>query len=125
MTGFVYDTGALVAAERDDRRFWLLHGRALARGRAPLVPTPVLAEAWRGRTAMARLLSGCRVEPLDAPRARAAGLLLGSCAKPVGATDAVVVEAALRRGHAVVTSDRHDIEALAAGVNRRVDVIVV
>lgn len=123
MTGYVYDTGALLAAERDDRRFWLLHGRALARHRAPVVPAPVLTEAWRGRAAMARLLSGCRIEPLDGQSARAAGLILGSCSQKVGATDAVVVETALRRGHTVVTSDRQDLEALAAGVNRRLDVI--
>lgn len=125
MTGFVYDTGALIAAERDDRRLWLLHGRALARGHAPVVPAPVLAEAWRGRPAMARLLTGCRLEALDGPRARAAGLLLSTCARTVSATDAVVAETALRRGSAVVTSDRRDLESLASGVDRRLDILDV
>lgn len=123
MPGFVYDTGALLAAERQDRRFWLLHSRALARDHTPLVPTPVLTEAWRGSPAIARLLSGCQVEVLDASRARAAGLLLRN--RNAGATDAVVVETALRYGRAVVTSDRGDLEALAAGARRRLDIVDV
>ena len=32
MSGLTYDSGALIAAERDDRRMWLLHKRVLARG---------------------------------------------------------------------------------------------
>lgn len=123
MSGLVYDTGALLAAERDDRRFWAIHSRAMARRRAPVVPTPVLVEAWRGRPAMARALQGCRIEPLDAESARAAGRMLGACTVDVGATDATVVESTLRAGRTVVTSDRAHLEALAAGVNRRLDVI--
>lgn len=72
---------------------------------------------------MARMLRGCRVEELDEQRARAAGLLLGQCPRQVEATDAAVVESALRRQGAVVTSDREHLEALADGVGRRIGIV--
>jgi len=46
--GLTYDTGALVAADRDDRLVWSLHRAALMRGLPPVVPAGVLAEGWRG-----------------------------------------------------------------------------
>ena len=36
--GLTSDTGALVAAERDDRIMWSLHRAALRRGLPPTVP---------------------------------------------------------------------------------------
>ena len=48
MPGVTYDTGALVAAERNDRAMWALHAGFLAEEVVPTVPAPVLAEAWRG-----------------------------------------------------------------------------
>jgi hypothetical protein len=48
MAGVTYDTGALVAAERNDRRRWALHAACLVEEVIPVVPSPVLAEAWRG-----------------------------------------------------------------------------
>lgn len=123
MTGLTYDTGALVAADRGDRRLWVLHRRALERGVTPTVPAAVLVEAWRGGTWLSRLLAGTAVEPLDDGRARTAGALLARCHDGPGAVDATVVEVALRRQEAVVTGDRGDLEALAAGVGRRLDVI--
>ena len=41
----VYDTGALVAGERNDRAMWALHDAALRRGITPIVPAGVLAQA--------------------------------------------------------------------------------
>jgi predicted nucleic acid-binding protein len=123
MTGISYDTGALIAAERNDRRMWALHRRTLERGNAPTVPAPVVVEAWRNGVAMARLLDGCHVDDLDAAAAKYAGLLLGRCREPVEATDAVVAEGALRRYDTVVTSNRRHLQALAAGSNRRLGII--
>lgn len=123
MRGLIYDTAALIAAERRDQRIWRLHQLALSRGERPSVPTPVLVEAWRGRPLMARLLRGCLVVDLDESQARAAGELLGRCALSVEATDAVVVELALRRQSAVVTGNRSHLEALAAGSSRRLGLI--
>jgi hypothetical protein len=104
VTGLTYDSGALIGADKADRRVWALHRRALERGSSVTVPSVVLAECWRGHTQMARFLKGCHVEALQDGHARRAGTLLGLCRKDLGAIDAVVVEGALRRGDAVVTS---------------------
>ena len=43
MAGVTYDIGALVAAERNDRRMWALHAAFLAEEVVPSIPAPVLA----------------------------------------------------------------------------------
>lgn len=117
MSGLTYDSGALIAAERKQRRMWILHRRALVRGIMPVVPAGVLAEVYRsGRQVnLARLLKACYVEPLDADRARRAGALLGLCSISPGAVDASVAEGALRWGDTVVTGSAEHIRALADG----------
>ena len=132
MSGITYDTGALDAAEGGDRRVWAMHRRALERLHTPTVPAGVLAQAWRGgpQPFLSRLLAGCWIEPLDEPGARAAGQLLGRAKSAdaidaIDAIDASVVAGALRRGDAIVTSDRRDIETLANAVGRRLGVIAV
>lgn len=123
MTFLVYDSGALIAAQHDTARLWLIHQRALQRGVLPIVPTVVVAEtAYPGMRNLDRLLASCEVEPLEPGSAIiAAGV---RHATPGGTVvDAVVVETALRRGGAVLTSDRADIEALADAVNRKIAVI--
>ena len=42
-----YDTGALVAAERNDRAMWALHAAFLAEEVVPAVPAPVPAGTMR------------------------------------------------------------------------------
>jgi predicted nucleic acid-binding protein len=118
--GVTYDTGALIAAERDDRLLWSFHRAVLARGLVPTVPTGVLGEAWRGgpQPQLSRLLKGCLVEPLTEVQARAVGVL----AARSGLSDTVdlaVAEDALRRNDAVVTSNRTHIERGADGGARR------
>jgi predicted nucleic acid-binding protein len=127
MSGLTYDSGALIAAERGDRRMWLIHARALARGVQPTVPAAALAVVYRsGRQAnLGRLLAGCRVDPLDGERARAAGVLLGRCAVSPGAVDASVAECALHRGDAVVTGNAGHLAALADGAGRKLAIIAL
>ena len=48
MPGYTYDTGALIAAERNDRRVWAWHQGVLSEGLTPTVPAVVLAQGWRG-----------------------------------------------------------------------------
>ena len=55
MNGVTYDTGALIASDRNDRRMWALHAGFLALEVSPTVPPPVLAEAWRGGSRQASL----------------------------------------------------------------------
>ena len=123
--GLIYDTGGLIAAERDDRRMWALHARALQRGIRPAIPAACVVEAWRGgrQASLSRLLDGCEVEALDAARAKRAGALRRGISEQVGPVDATVVEAAIRRRSAVVTSDRSDVEQLATAARRRIHII--
>ena len=127
MGGVTYDTGALISAERGDRRFWALHARALQRKVRPIVPVGCLVESWHGgRVAnVSRLLDGCEVEALEASPAKRAGVLRQKCEGTVGPIDAMVVEVALRRKAAVVTSDRSDIESLARAAKRSLNIIDV
>ncbi len=115
MARYVLDTGVLVGFERGK------HGVAavldeLRLARADLiVPTVVVAEAWRGgrRSArIARLVSACVVQPLGERVARLAG---EACAVVRGATtiDAVVAASAFDLRCALVTGDV-DMRALAS-----------
>lgn len=119
--GVTYDTGALVAAERNDRRMWALHAGFLAEEVAPSVPAPVLAEAWKGgerQASLARLLALCRVEPMDEEQARRVGVLAAQAGHD-DIVDVTVVEGALRRGDAVVTSNHTHIRAIADAASAR------
>lgn len=127
MSGVVYDAGALIAAERNDRRMWAIHAAFLSAEVVPSVPTVVLAQAWRGgprQTALARMLRGCDVEALDEVGARSAGALLSWSGRS-DVIDAVVAERASHRKHAVVTSDPADIRALGDAANERLRIHVI
>lgn len=116
MAGVTYDTGALVAAERNSREMWALHSGYLREEVVPVVPAPVLAQAWRGGARQARLASllrMCDVEPLSEDQAREVGVLAGR-AQHEDVVDVTVVEGAIRRGDAVVTSDPGHIRKIAA-----------
>jgi len=120
MAGVTYDTGALIAAERNDRRMWALHAGFLAEEVAPVVPAPVLAEAWRGdlrQANLVRMLAMCTVEWMTEDQARQVGVLAGRSGHD-DVVDVTVVEGALRRGDAVVTSNREHFEKVgqAAGL---------
>lgn len=122
MAGVTYDTGALVAAERNDRRMWALHAGFLAEEVVPVVPAPVLAEAWRGsprQASLSRLLAMCEVEPLSEEQARQVGILAGKAGHD-DVVDVAVVEGAIRRGDAVVTSNEDDIRRIADAASARV-----
>jgi hypothetical protein len=121
--GLTYDTGALIAAERDDRLLWSLHRAAIARGLPPTVPAGVLAEAWRGgpQHRMSMLLKGCRVEDLSEAQARRVGVLVAQSGLD-DTVDVAVAEGALRRHDAVVTSNRTHIEHVTDAVRRSVPI---
>lgn len=123
--GLVYDTGALVAAESNDRRMWALHSRAMQRGVLPVVPAGCIVEAWRGgrQPNLARLLDGCEVEALSPDQAKRAGALRRTLPNTVGPVDATVAETSVRRGGAIVTSDRADMEQLSTAARRRLPLI--
>ena len=122
--GVTYDTGALVAADRGERRIWARHRALLTIREVPTVPAPVVAQGWRGgsrQALLARLLVGCDIEALDDDQARSVGTLAAR-AQTNDVVDACVTEGALRRHDLVVTSDPDDLRALAAAVGRRLEV---
>jgi predicted nucleic acid-binding protein len=124
--GLTYDTGALVAAERDDRLLWSLHRAALARGLPPVVPAGVLAEGWRGgpQASLSRLLKGCDIEHLTEEHARATGALAAR-SRHNDIVDVSVVEGAIRRHHGVVTSNPTHIRAIADAAGVHVETQIV
>jgi hypothetical protein len=124
LAGVTYDTGALVAAERNDRRMWALHAGFLAEEVVPVVPAPVLAEAWRGgsrQASLSRLLAMCDIENMTEEQARAIGVLAGR-ANHDDVVDVAVVEGAARRSDAVVTSNVDHIRLIATAANARLRV---
>jgi hypothetical protein len=111
---YVYDAGALIAFDDNDRRMWARHKLALEDGRDIHVPAVVVGQAWRdGRrqVQLTRALAGCRAAPVGLDTTKAAGVLCGrsDTADVVDAT-VVVMAAALRA--IIWTSDPQDIRAL-------------
>lgn len=127
MAGVTYDTGALVAAERNDRQMWALHAGFLAEEIVPIVPAPVLAEAWRGgarQASLSRLLAMCEVEPMDEDQARRVGTLAGR-ARHDDVVDLSVVEGAVRRRDAIVTSNQGDIGLIAKATSSKLRIVAI
>lgn len=120
----VYDTGALIAADRRDPRMWERHAASLSSGVRPIVPVVVLAQAWRGgpQHALSRLLRGCVVLPDTEQLGRAAG---AACARAGTSdiVDALVVVTALAVDAPVVSSDPIDLEALATALGRQLRIL--
>jgi len=117
VAGLTLDSGALIAAERGDRRFWALWERAEQRDADVTVPANVLAQVYRGsRSAIvARVVRACVVEPVDEALARRIGEICGRSGVDDVVDVSVVVGAAARRDH-VVTTDVRDLTRIAAHV---------
>jgi hypothetical protein len=126
MRSFVYDIGALLAAERRDQFMWGLHEHALASGARPIVPAAVLAQAWRGgpQHNLSRLLRGCQILPDAEDMGRAAGTLCGK-AGTSDVVDALVAVTALHAHAPIVTSDPADLNHLASCIPAKLDLHTV
>jgi predicted nucleic acid-binding protein len=124
VAGLTLDTGALIAAERNNRAFWAFFKEAFEREVVPVIPAPVLAQAWRGprQARLAQVVKACFVEPLEERLAKTAGELLGR-AKVSDVVDGTVVAGAARRGDVVLTSDPRDLRRLAAVAVGSVEII--
>ncbi len=123
----VLDAGALIAVERGDREMMAILKRERGQDRAPVTHGAVLGQVWRGAAgrqgALARLLPGVDVHPVDAALGRQAGVLLGR-ARRSDVVDAVVVLLA-RDGDEVFTSDPGDLRALARSAGTHLDLIAI
>ena len=124
MKGVTYDTGALLAAERNDRRAWALHRGLLLEEIEPVVPAAVLAQAWRGGSRQAnlvRFLRLCEIEPMGEAQARRVGVLAGTSAHD-DVVDLSVVEGAVRRGDVVVSGDAEHIRLIAGATGVKLEI---
>ena len=112
---FVLDTGALISAERGKPRglrFFRLAHAGLA---TLIVPLPVVAEWWRGRSRLRdELLASTRIVA-SVEAAKAAGVALARLrGVDAGLTiDAMVMATAALLDAVVVTGDRADLARLA------------
>lgn len=121
MATIVYDTGALLAAERRNPDFLALHDELTAARIRPIVPVVVLAQAWRGgpQHQISRVLKACDIIPDDERTGRAAGV---ACAASGTAdvVDAIVVATAVRHQAPVATSDPGDLSHIAASIGVKI-----
>ncbi len=113
---YVFDTGALIAAERAKERASRFLRLAHVGAVRIIVPLPVIAEWWRGRTdARDEILASTQVIG-SVDIMKAAGVALaGSRAAKVDATltvDAIVMATAAMLDAVLVTQDPADFERL-------------
>jgi predicted nucleic acid-binding protein len=106
-----FDTGALIALERGNRRLRGVLITAEREGLDITVPAPVLIEWWRGGPRQRAILDSVTVEPTTATLAKLAGEAIAAVpgATPI---DALVVASAAQRGDLVYTSDVEDLDRL-------------
>jgi predicted nucleic acid-binding protein len=116
---YIYDSGVLIAVDRNDRRMWTIHHLALEEGRRLLVPAPVIGQAWRDPRRQVQLgtfLYSCEILPVGTELAKAAGVLCGKAGSG-DIVDALVVTIALAHGAIVFTSDPDDIVHLSSSAD--------
>jgi len=120
VTGLTFDTGGLIALDRNDRRVVTLLARAKELGSRITIPATALAQVMRNPAKQARLSrlirqAGTDLIALDGPDATAVGLTLAR----TGTADIVdghVVVCAQRAGQSVVTSDADDLRRISPGL---------
>ncbi|HVU03696.1 MAG TPA: PIN domain-containing protein [Polyangiaceae bacterium] len=115
MLRYVFDTGALIAAERGKERASRFF-RMVRVGRARiLVPLPVVAEWWRGRTdAREEILAASRVvASIEAAQAAGVALARTRGAHAELTIDAIVMATAALQDAIVVTGDPRDFARLS------------
>ena len=119
----VYDTGVLIAADRDDRHVWADHRARLEAGIVPVTTAPVVAQASRSprQVQLRRFLRGCDIVAFEAAHAHPVGALLAK-SKTADVVDAHVAVVASLTGAVVITSDPEDLRALAAHVRPRITI---
>ncbi len=116
MQRFVFDTGALVSAERGKERARRFLRLVHAGGARLVIPLPVIAEWWRARTDAREEILGAAEVIGSVAICKAAGIALAR-AKRVDAKltiDAIVMATAALYDAVVVTQDPGDFERLAA-----------
>ena len=123
MATIVYDTGALLAAERRNPDFLALHDELTAARIRPIVPVVVLAQAWRGgpQHQISRVLKACDIVLDDERTGRAAGVACAA-AGTTDVVDAIVVATAVRHQAPIVTSDPGDLSHIAESIGVKIQI---
>lgn len=115
MTAVCLDAGALIAVERSTARIKELLEGADRAGLTLIVPSPVIAQVWRGSARQARLARFLKTRTheveLGPTAARAVGLLCAATGT-ADIVDAHVVLVARLHDAAILTSDPDDIRHL-------------
>jgi hypothetical protein len=127
MLPYLYDAGALLALDKDDRRMWVRHKLAIEDDREIRVPAVVVGQVWRDGRRQVRLgqaLAGCRVDPVGLDTSKAAGVLCGK-ADSADVVDATVVVMAAALRAIIWTSDHRDIKTLAHASGARPPLVVL
>ena len=121
----IFDTGALIALERNDRAMWQRLKLALQAREAPVTHGGIVGQAWRGRGSrqalLAKALDVLDIRRLDAALGRAAGELLASARQDVVIDAALVLLA--NDGDRVITSDPDDLAPLARAADLDVELV--
>lgn len=121
----IFDTGALIALERNDRAMWQRLKLALLAREAPVSHGGIVGQAWRGRgprqALLARALDVLDIRRLDVALGRAAGELLAR-AKQDDVIDAALVLLA-SDGDRIITSDPDDLAPLARAADLDVELV--
>lgn len=120
MNQIVLDTGALIALERNQRSIWAALKEAVRSGADVVVPSAVLAQAWRGTPAQVHLqvaLKHCVVASFDAV-AREVGVLCGKT-RTQDICDAQVAIVGSRQADVVYTSDPADLRTLFSALGAK------
>jgi len=118
---YVYDAGALIALDNNDRRMWARHKLALDEGRDIHVPAVVVGQTWRDawrQVLLGRALAGLQVDPVGLDTSKAAGVLCGRAATS-DVIDATVVVMATAQRAIIWTADVSDIAALCRASGAR------
>jgi predicted nucleic acid-binding protein len=123
MKDVVYDSGVLIAADRNERATWAEHRVRLEAGQLPLVPAGVVAQVSRSpkQVQLRRFLRGTEIVPLDASSAHRAGALLGKSGTR-DVVDATVTALAIDRGAEVLSDDPDDLRRLLHAGGSALDV---
>lgn len=122
----VYDAGVLVAADRSDRQQWADHRARLELGFVPLTTAPVVAQVSRSarQIQLRRFLRGCQTLSFTADVAHEVGAVAGR-SSTVDIVDAHAVVVAAKARAAIITSDKRDIERVAAAIPEPVVVLPI
>ncbi len=113
---YVFDTGALIAAERGKQRALRFLRLAHVGAARIVVPLPVVAEWWRGRTdARDELLAATQVlASIEVTKAAGVALSKMKRVDPSTTIDAIVMASAAMLDAVLVTGDPKDFDRLAA-----------